>query len=69
MSERRALLRLIDAGLNAQQIARLVELRRTWRRRGLGSSGAVEADLDLSRVLFVRWLVQHGMLSDFPAPE
>ncbi|MER3406671.1 MAG: hypothetical protein C4289_17140 [Chloroflexota bacterium] len=65
MDERRLLLRLIDAGLTAQQIGRLVALRQRWRTRGSGALAA-EVDLDVPRALFARWLVQHGMLSDFP---
>ena len=66
MDERRALLRLIDAGLTAHQISRLVALRRRWRTRGTGALAAAEVGLDLPRALFARWLVQHGVLSDFP---
>jgi hypothetical protein len=66
MDERRLLLRLIDAGLTAPQISRLVALRRRWRTGGSGAPAAAEVDLDVPRALFARWLVQQGMLSDFP---
>ncbi len=69
MDERRLLLRLIDAGLTAYQISRLVALRRRWRTRGRAAPAAAEVELDLPRALFARWLVQQGVLSDFPTDD
>jgi hypothetical protein len=52
---------LHEAGFTTYQIERLCFLRRTY-----GENALDQAPLDLSRLEFIRWLIAHGRLSDYP---
>jgi hypothetical protein len=54
-----ATLQLRRAGCSPDQIDRLAELRRRVREGEVS-----EFTLDTRRIRFVRWLIQHGRLSD-----
>jgi len=50
---------LCQAGLTRGEIERLVQFRQR-----LTKSEQEQADIDFSRLQFIRWLVEHGKLSE-----